>query len=87
VGTEACRLMPITSAMLCYVKYCVQIIIKIANRHHTHTSLILEVKADFRVSEQVGVLFLMEMCEPDGNEASNTFFEWGDLSRVNEAHH
>jgi len=27
----------------------------------------------FYVSEQVGVLFLVEMCEPDGSEASNTF--------------
>jgi len=37
------------------------------------TSLILEAKADFYVSAQVGVLFLVEMCEPDGSEAYDTF--------------
>ena len=37
------------------------------------TSLILEAKADFYVSAQVGVLFLVEMCEPDGSEAYDIF--------------
>jgi len=34
------------------------------------------------VSKQVGVLFLVEMCEPDGSEASDTFFNGAILGRV-----
>jgi len=43
--------------------------------------LILEAKTDF-VSEQVGALFLVEMCEPDGSETSDTFFNGAILSQV-----
>jgi len=55
--------------------YCVRIVIKITNfeTNRRRTSLILEVKADFYVSAQVAVLFLVEMCEPDGSETSHTF--------------
>ena len=36
----------------------------------------------FYVSERNGVLFLVQMCEPDGSEASDTFFNGAILSRV-----
>jgi len=36
----------------------------------------------FYVSEQVGALFLVEMCEPDGSEASDTFSMGTIFSRV-----
>jgi len=36
----------------------------------------------FYVSEQVGALFLVEMCEPDGSEASDTFSMGAIFSRV-----
>ena len=54
-----------------------RIVIEIANFeiNRRHTSLIWKQK-QILVSEQVGVLlfFLVEMCEPDGSEACNTFF-------------
>ena len=55
--------------------YCVRIVIKIANFeiNRRFTSLSFGSESTLYVSEQVDLLFLVEMCEPDGSVASDIF--------------
>lgn len=59
--------------------------------HHLHrnfeikyTSYIVDSGSEsrFYFSEQVAVLFFVDICKPDGSKASDTFFNRAILSRV-----